>query len=116
MSFWSNVDIELKFQGISRKELSYMVNVKEITIHKGIERDSVPSADTALRIAKALNVSLEYLLDMSENDTAIATAEFADNQKAIKLYRKYNTLLNQLERLPQKELSAVMQLVNTLTK
>ena len=64
MSFWANVDTELKFQGISRKELSYLVNVKEITIHKAIERDSIPSADTALKISKALNVSLEYLLDM----------------------------------------------------
>lgn len=54
MSFWANVSYELDFQGISRKELSYLVNIKEMTIHKAIERDSIPSAETAIRIAKAL--------------------------------------------------------------
>ena len=115
MSFWSNVDTELKFQGISRKELSYMVNVKEMTIHKGIERDSVPSADTALKIARALNVSLEYLLDMEENHAPSLTTP-TDQQQATKLYRKYSTILNQLEKLSQKERTAVTQLVDTLSK
>ena len=116
MSFWANVDIELKFQSISRKELSHMVGVKEITIHKAIERDSVPSADTAVRIAKALNVSLEYLLDMEENGGTAPTKESADAHQATKLYRKYNTILNQLENLSPKERTAVTQLVSTLAK
>lgn len=114
MSFWANVDSELKFQGISRKELSYLVNVKEMTIHKGIERDSVPSADTALKIAKALNVSLEYLLGMSENNSKLPPQDAEDLQIATKMYRKYNTILNQLEHLSQKERTAVTQLVDTL--
>ena len=116
MSFWSNVDSELKFQGISRKELSFMVNVKEMTIHKGIERDSIPSADTALKIARALNVSLEYLLDMTENENSLHAQDAADIQQATKMYRKYNTILNQLELLSQKERTAVTQLVDTLAK
>ena len=116
MSFWGNVDSELKFKGISRKELSYMINVKEITIHKAIERDSVPSADTALKIAKALNVSLEYLLDMETITQHDSNVDFDEIQKATKLYRKYNIILNELEHLSQKELTAVSQLVKTLSK
>ena len=115
MSFWSNVSKELEYQGISRKELSYMVNIKEMTIHKAIERDSVPSADTAVRIAKALNVSLEYLLDMEESDTKSPKKKFTDSQ-ATKLYRKYNRILNQLEKLSQKERTAVTLLVETLSQ
>ena len=116
MSFWANVDTELKFQGISRKELSYKVNVKEITIHKAIERDSIPSADTALKISKVLNVSLEYLLDMKPVNPNSSNKENDDTPKATKFYRKYNALLNQLEKLSQKEISAVTQLVETLSK
>lgn len=118
MSFWTNVSNELEFQGISRKELSYKANIKEMTIHKAIERDSVPSADTALRIAKALNVSLEFLLDMTEatNPSQMTCTESEELQKATKLYRKYNAILNQLEKLSRKELFAVGQLIETLAK
>lgn len=116
MSFWANVNEELEYQGISRKELSYMINVKETTIHKAIERNSVPSADTAVKIAKVLNVSLEHLLDMKESDGTIVAKESADLYQATKLYRKYNTILNQLENLSPKERTAVTQLVDTLAK
>lgn len=118
MSFWSNVSSELEFQGISRKELSYLVGMNKMTIHKAIERDSVPSADTALKIAKALNVSLEFLLDMTNDANASETdsANSAETQRATELYRKYNTILNQLENLSQKERFAVSQLVDTLAK
>lgn len=116
MGFWANVSKELEYQGISRKELSYLVRIKEMTIHKAIERDSVPSADTALKIARALGVSLEYLLGMSESTAPARAQEAAELEKATKLYRKYNTVLNQLESLSQKERTAVTQLVDTLAK
>lgn len=114
MSFWANVDLELKFQGISRKELSYKINVKEITIHKAIERDSVPSAETALKIARSLNVSLESLLGMKEEVSSSKVKENIDLQKAAKMYKKYSLLMNQFEKLNKKERLAVTQLIDTL--
>lgn len=101
---------ELDFQGISRKELAYRANIKEMTIHKAIERGSVPSADTAVKIAKALNVSIEYLLDLP-SDESLPT-----NSEIIKTYQKYGSLITQLEKLSQKEQTAVVQLVETLSK
>ena len=115
MSFWSNVSYELEFQGISRKELSYLVDIKEMTIHKAIERDSIPNADTAIKIAKALNVSVEYLLDLSEDEKP-ANNESARQDKMTKIFQKYGSLISQLEKLSQKEKSAVIQLVETLAK
>lgn len=116
MSFWTNVSYELEFQGISRKELSYLVNVKEMTIHKAIERDSIPNADTAIKIAKALNVSVEYLLDLTEDESVPANTETAKQEKMTKIFQKYGKLINQLEKLSQKEQKAVLQLVETLAK
>ncbi len=114
MSFWTNVDLELKYQGITRKELSYKINVKEITIHKAIERDSVPNAETALKIAKVLNVSLEYLLDIKDSNSLSKEKESVDLQKATRMYKKYNGLLTQFENLNKKERLAVTQLIDTL--
>lgn len=116
MSFWTNVSYELESQGISRKELAYMVGIKETTIHKAIERDSVPSADAALKIAKALHVSLEYLLDMPKNNTLSKEKENGELQNAARLYKKYSSIINTLDKLTTKEINAVSQLVKTLAK
>lgn len=66
MNFWENVDEELKFRGMERKELGAKAGFPESYISKGIARKSCPSADLALRIAKVLNVSIEYLLTGEE--------------------------------------------------
>ncbi len=116
MSFWTNVSYELESQGISRKELAYKIDVKEMTIHKAIERDSVPSADTAIRISKALHVSLEYLLDISQDKESVNPREKEEIKKAIRLYRKYNSIISNLEKLSSKEIDAVTSLINCLSK
>ena len=66
MGFWKNVDTELKFKGISRKELAFKIEMKEQSLHKAIERDSEVSAIIALRTAKFLGISLESLLETEE--------------------------------------------------
>ena len=62
MTFWENVDSELKFRGMERKELGQKAGFPESYISKGIARKSCPSADLALKIADALNVSIEKLV------------------------------------------------------
>lgn len=114
MSFWSNVDVELKFQGISRKELAYKINAKEITIHKAIERDSVPSAESALKIAKVLNVPLERLLDMEDFEVSDKSKDSDLQKKAVKMYKKHGALLDKFESLSPKERLAITQLIDTL--
>lgn len=116
MNFWLNVRYELESKGISRKELAYMVGIKEMTIHKAIERDSIPSADTALKIAKALHVSLEYLLDIPKDNSVLTSKENDEIHKATKLYRKYNSIIDNLEILSKKEVNAVSELVKNLAK
>ena len=80
MNFWENVDAELEFKGINRKTLAQEAGFDASLITKGIKTGSAPSADTAVRIAKILNVSVEYLVtgqlqDAQENQTA-AIASF----------------------------------------
>ena len=66
MTFWENVDSELKFRGMERKELGQKAGFPESYISKGIARKSCPSADLALNIADALNVSIEKLVTGKE--------------------------------------------------
>ena len=62
MSFWQNVENELKYKNISRKELADRASFAVSGISLGLSHDSVPSADVAVRIAEVLGVSVEYLV------------------------------------------------------
>lgn len=69
MGFWKNVENELKYRGISRKELALSIEMKEQSLHKAIERDSEVSAIIAIKIARFLHVSLETLLEIENLKT-----------------------------------------------
>ena len=63
MNFWENVDDELKFRGMERKELGSLAGFPESYISKGIARQSCPSADLAIKIAHVLKVPVESLVN-----------------------------------------------------
>lgn len=54
---------EIEYVGLSRKELAYKANVKQraLDMYLGTQ-ESMPPADVAVRIAKVLNVTVEYLV------------------------------------------------------
>ena len=62
MDFWKRVEEELDFQGKTKKELAILTGIKEQTLHKAFERNSSPSAETALQISEVLNVPIEKLV------------------------------------------------------
>ena len=64
MSFWENVEFLLEQKDILKKELTLEIGISESAFSKGKQRNSIPSADTALKISKFLGVSLESLLDL----------------------------------------------------
>ena len=100
MTFWENVDEELKFRGMERKELGSKAEFPESYISKGISRKSCPQADLAVKIASVLGVSVEYLVT-GENQSSVKKAE--QEQAQLKLYRKYHALISKCEKLsPQK--------------
>ena len=62
-SFRENLRSELDFQGLTVKELSAKTGIIKGTLdnYLGV-RASIPPADIAVKIAQALNVSVEYLV------------------------------------------------------
>lgn len=113
MSFWKKVCFELDYQGMSRKELAYKIDVPVATINRAIERDSQPYALDALRISKALNISLEYLLDLPEtkNDGKVSDEE---ESHQIELFKKYHSTIKALEDLSQDKQKEAVEIVKQI--
>lgn len=101
MNFWENVDQELKFSGMERKELGSRAGFPESYISKGITRKSSPSADLAVKIAAVLGVSVEYLVTGSNSPSRTNEQETAEQ---LRLYRKHSEIIKKCEKLsPEKE-------------
>lgn len=62
MTFIKRVLDELEFQDKTKSQLAESLGINSAVISMWIKRDSVPAADTALKVARFLNVPLEYLL------------------------------------------------------
>ena len=111
MGFWQNVEDECEYLGISRKELAKKADFSVHTISNGIRRDGMPAADLALRISKALNVSLEKLLDWNENIEPMETPEQIQNQK---LLLKYLPILKKINEMDADSKKAVVTIIEKL--
>ena len=67
MSFKENLKSELSYQGILVKELASKTGISRRTLDNYLrEKSSLPPVDIAVKIAEALNVSVEYLVTGKE--------------------------------------------------
>ena len=113
MAFWDNVVVELEFLGMTNKALAEKVGIAASNIGKGIQQNSSPSADTAFKIAKVLGVSMEYLVTGSNfSESQSETKESAENQ--IHLYKKYHSLIENMEKISLGRQKIVSDLAATL--
>jgi len=68
MGFKENLKTELEFQDMQVKELSEITGISRHTLGNYLSiRERIPTADVAVKIAKALGVSVEYLVTGEEN-------------------------------------------------
>ena len=63
MNFWERVDDLLDRTGINKKTLAYDAGFDASNITKGIKNNNIPSAETAVKIAQVLGVSVEFLVN-----------------------------------------------------
>lgn len=62
LPFWKNVKDELEYNLITQKELSVKLGISYNTLQSWITKDRLPDAEQALKIAKELHTSIEYLV------------------------------------------------------
>ena len=127
MSFWQNVEREIEYKGISRKELAFRANIAYQGIGLGIERESMPRVDTALKIARVLEVPLEYLIDEKDLEIRPAIESLSKEEKTqtdqnnssslqqtenqyIEFYRRNRKIIDSLEKIP----SAIKQPIESM--
>ena len=109
MGFWNNVLIELDYLGMTNKSLAEKCGFDASNIGRGIKLGSAPSVETAVKIAKELNVSVEYLVTGSDSKTLNH-----QNIDEIQLLHKYSTTLKNLDSLPAQARKPVIKLIDNL--
>ena len=111
--FWKRVEEELDYLGKNRTYLARKCGFSLTNIGKGIKLGSIPSADTAVKIAQMLGVSVEYLV----NGTNKSTENNKENEELqLKLYRKYHDLIAKCEKLPPEQIELLSQVADKLEK
>lgn len=111
MAFWDNVAVELDFLGMTNKFLAEKVGIAASNIGKGIQKGSSPSADTAVKIAKILGVSVEYLVTGSNSSQAKC-----EDSNAIQKYHKHANLIEEFEKLPEYERESILVMIKMLNE
>lgn len=119
MGFWENVEKVREYKDIPRKELAYRAEFSLNSISTGIARNSVPLADVACRIAKALDVSVEFLvtgksqekkvlLKSGETEKSIEEKE----QRFFKYMDEYAQMVEEFSRLKEPLQKAIMLIIH----
>lgn len=110
MGFWNNVIDELEYQGKSRKWLAEKANIDTSTIGAGIKRNGYPQSDVAVRISKALGVSVEFLVTGK-------SITYSNETKNIDLhlYKKYIKTMQALENLDPSTRTPIQEMIEKLS-
>ena len=102
MGFKENLKNELEYQGLLVKELSEKSGIKKQTLDNYLStHNCIPHADVAVKIAKALNVSVEYLITGAE--TKSLSSDFSVEEKK---------LINAFRNLSDKKKQALLELLS----
>lgn len=100
--FWRRVDEELEYKGINRTYLSKECGFSLTNIGQGIKLGSTPSAETAVKIAKVLEVSVEYLVTGQETPKKSVNSDV-------------NELLHDIRHLSDEDLHIAKTVIHRLT-
>jgi transcriptional regulator with XRE-family HTH domain len=104
MGFKENLKSELLYQGIQVKELAIKTGISRHTLDNYLNvRENMPTADIAVKIAKELGVTVEYLVTGEENQTEKLMQGF----KTRALIQNFNLLSEK----DQKMIIAITQLI-----
>jgi transcriptional regulator with XRE-family HTH domain len=104
-NFRENLRSELDFQGIAVKELSAKTKIPVATLDCYLRtRSTEPSAENAVKIARALRVSVEYLV-LGED------TKYGSQQKT--LNRDMQEIIRWIEKFTPEQHKAILRLLTT---
>ena len=107
MSFKDNLKSELDYQDIQLKELAAKTGISKNTLGNYLTgHNSLPSAENVVKIAQALNVSVEYLV----------TGKSSEELWFSSIPIKQRKIMDCLKYLDEIDLDSVLALVSTMKK
>lgn len=111
MSFRENLKDELNFQDIKVKELAFKTGINRRTIDNYLRsNESQPTAENAVKIAQALNVTVEYLVTGKNN--TVNKNDYP--QLDLPLCKKYYRLIQKLEELESESVKQIENLIKQM--
>ena len=107
--FRENLKDIIEYKGLRTKELSALTNINKRTIDSYLDSRSVlPNAEVAVKLAKALGTSVEFLV--TGEDTVNHEQKLYSD---FKTYRKYRKIVNELDTLSPELLKSIEAMIHT---
>lgn len=108
IGFWKRFDELLAKRSLRQTDIAEKTGIPNSTISSAKARKTIPSSDTGLKIAKALNTSLVYLV-FGESDS-----EDLDLEDSISMIRKSNNATQIAKILPYLTLEQTLVLISMI--
>ncbi|MBR4376671.1 MAG: helix-turn-helix transcriptional regulator [Spirochaetia bacterium] len=110
MNFWERVENLIEQKGINKKTLASETGIDSSSISKGLKNGSFPSAETAVKIAKFLNTSVEYLV------TGIDSQLSDSRMNQLDTLLRYSKTVKNLDNLPPKIRKPIETMISEIGK
>ena len=115
---WKNVYRIIAYREINLKTLATLAGVPYSTITNGKNKgEGQPSVGTAYKIASALNVSIESLMCDTikiKDERGVLAVENSTVKDESALYRRYERIIDALEKLPVGTRESIVDMVLTV--
>ena len=113
MSFRENLRDELNYKDLRIKELSEKTKISIGTLnHYLAEKSTEPTAENAVKIARALGVTVEYLVTGKTPSTQNSKPQLTDEE--IRIYKQNASLIKKLAQLSPASKKAIENLIEQM--
>lgn len=110
--FRDNLKEQIEYKGMIIKELAAKTGISKRTIDTYVDsRSVIPNAEIAVKLAEALDTSVEYLVKGTETGRKLDVSP----KKQVD-YGKYKKILDALELIPDEYLPVIEAMVHAASK
>ena len=110
--FRDNLKEQIEYKGLIIKELAAMTGISKRTIDTYVDnRAVIPNAEIAVKLAKALDTTVEFLV--TGTDPANPERHAHDD---FELYRKYRNIARELDSLSSELFQSIAAMIHTAAR
>jgi len=110
MNFWERVNILIETNNLSRKQLAAEAGFDVSNINKGIKDNNSPSAETAVKIARILHTTVEYLV--TGEDPKLLSAD----KKDLDTFYKHRKTIKEFALIPDQPRKPIEDIISDYGK